>query len=254
MMNTMKQVVLSGNSGQDAGASADERYEVAEPMAETSLFAQLLSIFACPGEVFEEVAVSAPRVANWLVPTLLVGLTSLMLLVASRNKEQTEGVVQEMVKAGEVSFIQAETVSGAWEQVSVTAVWVGAFAGTFWSAWLLWFMGRVLLKTRFSYWKALEVAGLTGSIAALGTLVTVLLVVASGDTSARPALSLLARHLSSGSPVHLVLEGLNGFHLWTTAVLAIGLSRLAGVSFKEAGFWVFGYWLFARMAGAILAC
>jgi hypothetical protein len=38
------------------------------------------------------------------------------------------------------------------------------------------------------------------------------------------------------------------FHFWSAGVLAAGLSRLAGVSFKEAAFWVFGYWVFVRIA------
>jgi hypothetical protein len=46
---------------------------------------------------------------------------------------------------------------------------------------------------------------------------------------------------------------LNFFHLWTTTVLAIGLSRLSGVTFKESAFWVFGYWLVARVALILLA-
>ena len=43
------------------------------------------------------------------------------------------------------------------------------------------------------------------------------------------------------------------FHIWTVTVLAIGLSRLTRVSLKESSFWVFGYWLFTRMALVLLA-
>jgi len=48
------------------------------------------------------------------------------------------------------------------------------------------------------------------------------------------------------------LDILNFFHLWSTAVLAIALSRLCNVTFKEASFWVFGYWLVARIV--LISC
>ncbi len=132
------------------------------------------------------------------------------------------------------------------------ATCVGAFAGTFWSAFLLWFIGRAFLRTRFSYLKAVEVVALTSIIVALGAIVTALLIGISGDPATRPALSFFARRLPSTSHVRLLLDTLNFFHLWTTTVLAIGLSRLSGVSFKECAFWVFGYWVVARLALILL--
>ena len=91
----------------------------------------------------------------------------------------------------------------------------------------------------------MEVVALASIILALGAIVTALLIGASGNPDARPALSFFVPHLPSASPVRLLLDTFNFFHLWTTTVLAIGLSRLSGVSFKESAVWVFGYWLVA---------
>ena len=144
-------------------------------------------------------------------------------------------------------------LSGAWPLVSSLSVCLAAFAGTIWSAFVLWFIGRVFLKVRFSYLKTLEVVGLTGIILVLGTVVTALLIGASGNVTARPSSSWLGGNASLGTGLGRLLDTLNVFHLWTTAVLAIGLSRLSGATFKEAAFWVFGYWLFARIALILLA-
>ena len=103
------------------------------------------------------------------------------------------------------------------------------------------------MRTHFSYLKALEVVSLTGSVAALGAIVTILLIAATGNTAVRPALSLLTGSNQDS------LQALNVFHLWATAVLAIGLSKLSGASFREAAFWVFGYWLVARMGLILLS-
>jgi len=142
--------------------------------------------------------------------------------------------------------------SGAWPLVSSLTVCIAAFAGTFWSSFVLWLIGRVFLKVRFSYLKALEVVGLTGIVVVLGGIVTGLMIAAFGDAGARPSLSLLAKKLSPGL-ARQMLDALDIFHLWATTVLAVGLSKLSGVGFKEAAFWVFGYWLLFRLALFILA-
>jgi hypothetical protein len=78
------------------------------------------------------------------------------------------------------------------------------------------------------------------------------LIAASGDLAARPALSLFVPNMSPTRPFCQILNILNFFHLWSTTVLAIGFSRLCNVTFKEAAFWVFGYWMLAKIALIVL--
>lgn len=225
--------------------------------ASTSLVAKLIDMFASPSEVFDEVVAAPPRFANWLVPTVLVALASLFLLRASSNESVSVTTTSQAVEAqptvSDSAAVQAGPNSVDAQRLSVLATCGGAFAGTFWSAFLLWFIGRAFLRTRFSYLKTVEVVALAGSVVALGTIVTALLIGISGDPATRPALSFFARHLPATNPVRLILDLLNFFHLWTITVLAIGLSRLSGVTFKESAFWVFGYWLVARLALILLA-
>ena len=215
----------------------------------SSLAGRMLDMLVSPGDVFDEVLAAPPRLANWLVPTLLVALTSLVLLGAA-SKEG--GLGSGKPEALDSAAAQTEPGSADWQRVSTAATCVGAFAGTFWSAFLLWFIGRAFLRARFSFWKAVEVVALTGIIVALGAVVTALLVGVFGDPASRPALSIFARHLPTTSRVHMALDTVNFFYLWTATVLAIGLSRLSGVSFKESAFWVFGYWVVVRLALIVL--
>jgi len=225
--------------------------------ASSSLTAKLFDMLASPGEVLDEVVAAPPRFTNWLVPTVLVALASLFLLRAASNEgvsvTPTSHALDPQSTAISPATAQAEPGSVEWQRVSAVATCLGAFAGTFWSAFLLWFIGRAFLRTRFSYLKTVEVVALAGSIVVLGAIVTALLISISGDPATRPALSFFARHLPSDNPVRLLLDTFNLFHLWTIAVLAIGLSRLSGVSFKESAIWVFGYWLVARVALILLA-
>lgn len=225
--------------------------------ATTSLVAKLLDMFASPGEVFDEVITTPSRFANWLVPTVLVALASLFLLRASSNEgvsvTSTTQAVEAQSSTPDSAAVQTQPNKVDSQRLPVLATCAGAFAGTFWSAFLLWFIGRVFLGSRFSYLKTVEVVALGGSIIALGAIVTALLIGISGDPATRPALSFLVRHLPSTDHVRLILDLFNFFHLWTITLLAIGLSRLSGVTFKESAFWVFGYWFVARLALILLA-
>jgi hypothetical protein len=183
----------------------------------------------------------------------LVCLTNLFLLWAIATQEHTSVAVQALARSAAIPVSQSDTLYARWQTTSALAIGVAAFAGTLWCAFVLWFTGRWCLKTSFRFRQSLAVTGLGSMILALGALVTALLVLATGDRAARPALSLLAPGLPLESPLRLAMETLNFFHLWIAAVLTLGLSKLSSVSAKEAGFWVFSYWVAARLGLILLA-
>ncbi len=187
----------------------------------------MLNVMACPGEVFDEIVAAPLNLANWRAPTLLVCFTGL-LAVYSR--------------------MPAAASQGGWPLAAAILTAAATIAGSVWCAFVLWFIGRIFLNVRFSFLKTLEIAGLAGALIALGNLVTVLLIAATANPSAQPSLALLASDLSVHSAKGQILQLFNFFHLWSLALLALGLSRLANVSFKEASFWVFGYWFVIPLA------
>jgi len=166
--------------------------------------------------------------------------------------ELVAAAVNQLLDAGKVNQSQATTLSAQWQNVSRAALVIAPLAATIWSAFVVWFMGRVFLKSQFTFRKALEVTALSGTILVLGAALTGLLVAATGEASARPALSLLCLKLPQESLVRTACGLFDCTHLWATGVLAIGLSKLAGVTFKESAFWVFGYWFVARGALVLL--
>src|ERR1043166_5020657 len=210
--------------------------------AGTSLAAKLVNMWASPGDVFDEVVAAPPRTLNWLVPMVLACLISLLVLGVFTNKEQATTVT-----AGKTTAAQEGTLVTSWHVTAVLASCAAVVLGTLWSAFVLWVMGRVLLKSRFAFIKALEVVSLTGMIMALGLVVTALLILASGDVTTRPALSISLRQLESGDPLRVALDAVNVFHIWMTVVLAVGLRKLSKGSFSEAAFWVFSYWILTRL-------
>jgi hypothetical protein len=197
--------------------------ELAGTTGGRSLPAKLFDVLVDPSSVFNEVNATPITVLNWLLPTMLAGLMGAL-----------------------------PTGSGGWTWPALLSAEAGGLAGTLWSALVLWFIGSVFLRSRFSLLKTLEVVGLTTSISVLGMVVTALLIAASGEPAARPALSLVAVKWAWGGHLRAVLDTLNLFYLWSTTVLAIGLARLSGVSFKTAAFWVFGYWICLRIVIILL--
>ncbi|HXT39131.1 MAG TPA: YIP1 family protein [Candidatus Angelobacter sp.] len=221
-------------------------------LAPTSLREKLLNVFASPGEVFEEIVAGPPEPANWRAPMLLVCLAGVLLFCAVPTETLTATTIRHVAGAGTISAARAEALSESWPLISSLLVCVSACAGTFWSAFVLWFIGRVFLKSRFSFLKAVEVAGLSTLVLALGTVVTALLILATGDSFARPALSLLTGEFNPASKLHQLLAAMNVFHVWTAAVLSIGLAKISGVPARETALWVFGYWIVLRVAVILL--
>src|SRR5439155_12501815 len=66
--------------------------------AVTPLVEKLLNIFVSPGEVFEEVVVSPPTPACWLVPLLFVCLTGIISLLVMPARELGAGEVRQLVE------------------------------------------------------------------------------------------------------------------------------------------------------------
>jgi len=219
----------------------------------TTLTQKLLNIFVSPGDVFEEVVVSPPRAVCWLVPMLFVCLTGIISLRVMPASEWGAAQVRQLAESDTSASSDIGKPVRHDSAVAILTVAASAIAGTLWSTSVLWLIGRVFLKTRFSFFKTLEVVALTAMILGLGTIVTVLLGLATGDASIRPALSLFARQVYAGARLHAALDAVNVFHLWTATVLAIGLSKLARVSFSGSAFWVFGYWVALRVAMICLA-
>jgi len=205
------------------------------PSVRTSLLSKLLNELVSPADVFDEVVSAPPTVANWLFPSLLVWFSGFML-------------IQFTAMQGRGTGTNGSGVSGA-----VLAAWLVAILGSLWSAFVLWLMGRVLLRVRVAFTKLLELVALSGSILILGSIVTCLLIAITGDAAAKPALSYLGRHVGMSPRTCGLLEIVNLFDLWLAVVLSIGLSRLTPASFKESAFWVFGYWIVIRFVLQILS-
>lgn len=253
----------------------DSPPEVPPPPA-MSFPARLLNVFAIPGEVFAGVKASRICIANWLVPALLsmavAVLTAIVVVsqpaVEQQMRELTERqakLLDQQVQAGKVkqgeadralALTRAITAPTALKALSSVAAGVVGVVRVFWWGFVLWLLGRVFLKVRVAYPKALEMAGLGLMISVLGGVVILLLMVNLPKLFATTNLASAVSDFDPSRKNLLLLGAANVFSIWLIGVLSAGLAKLAGVPFLRAAWFVFAYWiiqqsLFFIMGGVV---
>jgi Yip1 domain len=226
----------------------------------TSLASRMMNVFASPGEAFDEVKGGANSAANSMVPVLLLIVAGIIFVLVAFSQpavqqqmtEAREKALSEKVKKGEMTQAQKDQAEAVVDKyfgpsmmkaLASGGVVVVDFVRLYWWGFIIWLLGRWALHARFSYMKAVEVAGLSAMIVILGTVVTLLMVVGFGKLSAGPSLALAVGQFDSASKQHQALAAVNVFNFWYVGVVALGLARLAGSSFTKAALWVFGYWV-----------
>jgi len=234
----------------------------------TSLVSRLTNIYAVPGDVFEALKPAPHAVSNWLVPVVLaclVGVINVWVMfsqpaVQQQMREQQATKFEQMVDQGKITQKQADDIQSKMGDSqflimkiagSVGAVFV-SFIWPFALSLPLWLLARWGYKTRIAYMKTVEMVGLCTMIGVLGGVVSMLLIVATGNMYATLGPALLIRDYDLGNKMHLVLSSLNLMTIWYIGVLCVGLSRLTGKSFMTAALWLYGSWAVLR-AGIIFS-
>jgi len=224
-----------------------------------SFAARLLNVFATPGEVFEDVKAAPHSVANWLVPAFLLGVVSVLFaviifsqpVIKQQTREQWGKMLEAQVSSGHMTREKANETLDAFEKmllpIGIVSGVVSSPVRLLWWALVLWLLGRWILKVRFSFVKALEVAGLAAMIVVLGVVVTLLLTVNLANFFATPSLALLVKDFDAARKSHLMLGAANVFSIWLVGVMSAGLARLAGVPFLRAAWVVFGFWVMQQL-------
>ena len=221
------------------------RVETRPPM---SLAARLLNVFAVPGEVFSELKTAAPSVSNWLVPGVfgaIVGAISVFILlsqptVQKQLHDSQSRLLERAVKAGhltEQDRIVAQIFTGrtAMKAWAVAGAIAGSFVSVLWWGFILWVLGRALLKVPLAFNKTLEVAGLSMMIDVLGCMVALLLLPQVG--------SLSIKDLENSGKGHLFAAATSIFAFWVVGVRSLGLAKLADVPYLRAAWLVVGCWI-----------
>ena len=234
---------------------------VLDPQSERagmSLGARLFNVLATPGDVFEYIRGTPVSTANWLTPALILIVMSWVgvWLVFSQDsiqqqlREITDQAVEKQIAKAHMSDQQAEQARAAAAKFGSIGSKIGAFVAPvfaglaipFWWGLILWLVGTLVLRGKFSYMKGVELAGLAGMVSVLDAIVRTLLILIMGNLFASPSLALFVKQFDPQNPVHGLLAAVNIMSFWVLLVRAIGLAKLSGVGLAKAAAWVFGIW------------
>ena len=229
-----------------------------ESQPRMSLAARLFNIFAAPGEVFEYVKHASASTTNWLAPGLILIAVSWIgsWLVFSQPaiqqqlREITDQAVERQVQKGKLTEQQAEQARAVAAKFGSIGTKAGAYGAPIFAAlvipfgWglVLWLVGTKALGGDFPYMKGVELAGLSGMVSVLDSILRALLILITGSIFASPSLALLVKQFDPQNPVHGILAIFNVMSFWALAVRSVGVARLSGSSFAKAAAWVFGIW------------
>jgi len=222
-----------------------------EESTEMSFSDKVMNVFSAPGELFEGIAKSEKKNSNWSLPlilTMIVGMIFVFVAfsqapIQDQMREQTEKTLQKKVESGSMTQEQADRamtanpakpgtplfmIFGAVGVAFVTAAMLFGFALVF------WLVGKWFFKATTSYGKVLEVVGLSMYVSVLGSIITLLLVVAMGSLYATPSLALAVSHFDPANKLDKFLAAVNLVTFWYLAVVAVGLGKIFSTTTTKA--------------------
>ncbi len=131
-----------------------------------------------------------------------------------------------------------------WKVFGIVAAIVYTFGTLLLVSLVLLLLSKTVFKAPTSYGKAMEVVGpslMTNFV--LGSIVSMLTILAIGSIHATPGLALAISEFDPENKLHILLSSVNVFTIWYLVVLSIGFGKLANAKTGKAAIWVFGIWV-----------
>jgi hypothetical protein len=239
------------------------------PAELSSLTDRLTNVIAAPGEVFEEIKNAPVRASNWLVPLILSAiLTALYFSVAFSQpavllsmQEQRAQAMQKQVATGKLTQAQADQVAAMSEKFmtptglkifSAAASILASVTGLFLMGLGVWLALKCCKAGRLEYMKVVEICGLALVIDVLQKILRILLVQWKDNMLATASPTLFLANPSTTNRTDVFLSMIDVVDIWWLAVMSLGLSKVASISYRTAAFITFGIWFGFRIIAALL--
>lgn len=222
-----------------------------EESSKMSFTDKVMNVFSAPGELFEGIAKSEKQNSNWSIPLILTMIAGIIFVLVAFSqapiqdqvREQTEKAIQKQVASGKMTQEQADLAMSRnpAQPGSPLLMILGSVGAAFATAAMLfgfalgfWLVGKWVFKAPATYGKVLEVVGLSMYVSVLGSIITLLLVVAMGSLYATPSLALAVSHFDPENKVDKLLASVNLVTFWYLAVVSVGLGKIFSVSTTKA--------------------
>lgn len=185
-----------------------------------SLPRRALQVFVAPGELFDRLR---ERPA-WIGVILLVAALSLASTLLVPEEMMRAAMVEQMPEG--TSAEDVEQMTGFLRTAGMVAAAVGPLLTAVVVAGLSHLVFTLILGGRSTFRQLFSAASHVMLIPTVGSLLTVPLILATGEVQTSLTLHLLAPGLETGSYAYRMLRGLNVFGLAAAAVMGVAVGRL----------------------------
>lgn len=240
-----------------------------EPSQRYSLAGMLVDVLCgTPGDVFDYLKTAKTRALNWIVPLMLVAIMTVVyvivaysqpgVLAAARNAQ--DKAFAKKVAAGQMTQDQADKIEKMSAQFMTPSIlrMAGAVGGIFattgfffLTALILWLAARLVHHSTVTYMKIAEVVAVAGIISTLNVAIRCVLVIWKGSLMATLSPALFLENDKATHRPGVWLSLVDPVEIWWLAVLSLGFSKVASISYAKAALWVFIIW-YAFRAGMML--
>ena len=235
----------------------------------SSLTDRLTDIITAPSEVYEEVKQSPVRTSNWLVPWILSCIVTVIYLAVAFQQppilramqEQRQKAFQKQIAAGKMTQAQADQAAAMTERFMTPAIVTAFGAGgailasaiaLFLLAVAIWLALKWFTDAAPGYMKVVEVCGLALVIDVPQKILRLLLVLWKQNLLVTISPTLFISNPETSNRTHVFLSMFDLVDFWGLAVLSLGVSKIASVSYRTAAIIVFVIWFGFRVIAMLL--
>jgi hypothetical protein len=237
-----KEIIMSEYQDERAGIGATE--EMAAPTEALSLSDKFIGVLTEPSATFAHIRASGPRTSDWIIPLLVMAvILGVSMLVrfsnpetAAQMQQQQEVAIQQKVVSGKISQEEADKIAEQMEQfggmtkiLAPIGAALGYIAVFFILCLLYWLIVRFIMKGDTNYSFILSAVGLSAFISAIDQIVSILLMVVTGNAMANLSPALFMDSQTAGKTFYLLLI-LAPISIWAQYVIGIGFARTANIS------------------------
>jgi hypothetical protein len=213
-------------------------------------------VFYEPSKVFASFKTSPVKVADWLVPVLLlavvIGVSTYVRFSSPdlrfQMAEQQEQRFDKMVAQGKMTADQAaqarermESGSSAFMAIGIFGAVVATFIIFFVAAGIWVLIGKIFLKGNVNYSQMMGVAGLSSWISIVGVILSIVITVLLSRLDGGLHLGMFTQ--MSSDKTYSLLRNADLFTIWNLGVTSIGIGALSGKKGFLPAAYVFGIWI-----------
>ncbi|MCZ7557299.1 MAG: YckD family protein [Bacteroidia bacterium] len=234
--------------------TTEEMVSQSEPLSLTDKF---IGVITEPADTFAIIRAAGPKTSDWIVPLLVMAIIlGISMFVrfsnpetAAQMQQQQEMAIQKRVDAGQMTQEQADQTIEQMEQFGgMTKIFapIGAVLGYVAIFFLLclfyWLIVRFIMKGDTNYSFILSVVGLSAFISAIDQIISILLMVVTGNAMANLSPALFVDSQAAGKTFYLLMV-LAPISLWAQYVIGIGFAKTANISTAKGVIASFIVWL-----------